>query len=132
MDDHKHSRREKHSSVRSRPSQSLKDDMADSLNRRLPKPVQPTPVELPPTTVALLTEGKGATAPLYDASSILAALLPVVYPNVKYPGRNDVSSGHFASPGTRVNSTLVDDSEQAARAEYLYQKDIQRSRPAPG
>jgi hypothetical protein len=32
----------------------------------------------------------------------------------------------------RVNSTLVDDSEQAARAEYLYQKGIQRSKPAPG
>jgi hypothetical protein len=132
MDEPKHSRQEKHSSVRSRLSQSEKDDIADSLNRRLPKLVQPSLVKPSPTTIAPLTKGKGATAPLYNASSISAASLPVVYPNVKYPGRDDVSMGCFASPGMRINSTLVDDSEQAARVEYLYLKGIQRSKPAPG
>jgi hypothetical protein len=74
MDDHKRSRREKHSSVKSRPSQSEKEDMAESLNRQLPKPVQPIPLEPPPKTVTPLTEETGATATLYNASSISAAL----------------------------------------------------------
>jgi hypothetical protein len=37
----------------------------------------------------------GASAPFGDASSETAALPPVVYPNVKYPGRIDKSTGRF-------------------------------------
>jgi hypothetical protein len=132
IDDSKHSRRQKHPSARSHPSQSEKDEMTDSLNRILPKLVQPSLVEPLLTTIAPLTSGTGATAPLYNASSISAASLPVVSPNVKYPGQDDVSSDRFSNPGMRVNSTQVDDTEQAARAEYLYQKGIHRSNPAPG
>jgi hypothetical protein len=83
-------------------------------------------------TIAPLTLGTDATAPLSNASSISAASLLVVSPNVKYPGQDDMSSDRFSNPGMRVNTTQVDDTEQAARAEYLYQKGIHHSNPAPG
>jgi hypothetical protein len=130
MDDHKRSRREKHSSSNSFPSQSEKEEMAASLNCKLPKLVQPSPLKPPLKTFAPLMEEPGATAPLFNASSNSTASFRAVYPN--NPGQDGVSSGRFGSPGTRVNSSLVNDMEQAARVEYRYQQSVQRSRPAPG
>jgi hypothetical protein len=95
--------------------------MAASLNCKLPKPVQPTPLEPTPKLFAPLTEETGATAPLFNASSNSAASFPVIYPN--NPGQDGVL-GRFGSTGTRVNSSLVDDTGQAARAEYRYQQSV--------
>jgi hypothetical protein len=129
MDDHKRSRRNEKPSRTSLPSQSEKKEMAASLNRKLPKPVQPTPLEPPPKPFTQLVEEPGAPAPLFNASSNSAASFPAIYPNNS--GQDNVS-GRFGCPGTRFNSSLVDDTEHSARAEYRYQQGVQRPRPAPG
>jgi hypothetical protein len=103
--------------------------MVASLDRKLCKPVQPTPLEPPPKPFIPPVEELGVSAPLFNASSNMAASFPAVYPN-NY-GYDD-ESGRYGNPGTRFNSSQVDDTEHNARAEYRYQQGVRRPMPAPG
>jgi hypothetical protein len=128
MDDHKHSRRNEKPAKASLPSLSEKEEMATTLNQKLPKPVQPTPLEPPPKLFTPPVEEPGASAPLFDASFTMAALFPAVYP--KNYGYEDES--RYGYQGTRFNSSQVDDKEHNARAEYRYQQSVRRPMPVPG
>jgi hypothetical protein len=126
MDGHKPS--QKKPAKTSLPSAIEKEEMTASLNAKLPKLVQPTPLEPPPKFFAPPVEDSGTSAPLFDASSNAAALFLAVYPNdgYNYEGRY---GGHQP---TRFNSSQVDDREHNARAEYRYQQATHRPTPAPG
>jgi hypothetical protein len=102
--------------------------MAATLNQKLPKPVQPTPLEPPPKSFMPPVEEPGASAPLFDASSNTATSFPAVYPN-NY-GYDD--EGRYGYHGTRFNSSQVDDKEHNARAEYRYQQSVRRPMPVLG
>jgi hypothetical protein len=102
--------------------------MTATLNAKLPKPVQSTPIEPPPKFLAPPVEDPGTSAPLLDASSNAAASFLAVYPNNGYD-----NEGRYRSYlGTRFNSTQVDDREHSARAEDRYQQATCWPLPAPG
>jgi hypothetical protein len=121
MDNHKRSRRNEKPARTSLPSLSEKEEMAASLDHKLPKPVQPTPLEPPLKPFLPPVEEPGVSAPLFNASSSTAASFPAVYPN---NFRYDDDSGHYGNPGTRFNSSQVDYTEHNARAEYHYQQGV--------
>jgi hypothetical protein len=125
MDDHKPSR--KKPAKTSLPSLSEKEAMTTALNSKLPKLVQPAPLE-PPKVFAPPVEDPGTSAPPFDASSNAAASFPAVYPNNGY----DCEGRYGGQLTMHFNSSQVDDREHNTRAEYRYQQATRRPTPAPG
>jgi hypothetical protein len=97
-----------------------------ALNSKLPKLVQPAPLESAKVFVPSV-EDMGTPTPSFDASSNMAAST-AAYLDEGYNYR-DRYGGYQA---TCYNSSQVDDREHHARAEFRYQQATRRPTPAPG
>jgi hypothetical protein len=125
MDDHNKPSRRKPAKT-SLPSASGKEALTTALNSKLPKLVQPAPLE-PAKVFAPSVEDMGTPAPSFDASSNVAAST-AAYPDEGY-NYGDRYGGYQATP---YNSSQVDDREHHARVEFHYQQATRRPTPAPG
>jgi hypothetical protein len=85
------------------PSSEEKEAMTTELNRKLPKSVQPAPLE-PPQVFAPPVGNLGTAAPPYDASCNVVASSNV-YPVEGY----DYGDRYGGYEATRFNSSQVDD-----------------------
>jgi hypothetical protein len=93
-----------------------KEALTTALNSKLPKSVQPAPLE-PAKVLATSVEDMGTPIPSFDAPSNVAAST-AAYPDEGYDYR-DRYRGYQA---TRYNSSQVDDREHHARAKFRYQR----------
>jgi hypothetical protein len=126
MDDHNKPSRRKPAKT-SLPSILEKEAMTTALNAKLPKSVQPAPLE-PAKVYAPPVKDMGMPAPSFDATSNVAASGNMAYSDKGY----DYRDYYGGNQPTRYNSSQVDDCKHHARAEFRYQQATRRPTPTPG